>query len=743
MNRSRRIALLALFAAVGVGIAVAVVVATSPRSATSTLKREATHWTAQQPIAPPAASAPEPVPRNNEAQPKPQPLAPAPDKQADVTPAVPTAPLSIPVGAVLAEPHPQVAFQADADEVRKAIEYLQKRLGPTSTKQPESIPAPAPAPLPAETTAQTPVDKLAPSPAIPPEPALTAAPSTAGATKPATMARKSRITHASPGEGDDHLIMRIQDTDIREVLEMLSEEGNLNILASNSVQGKVSATLNDVNIDDALTAILRSTGFISRRDGKFIYVGTPDDFEAMEHAVDSIGTRVYRPNYITAEDLKTLITPLMTPKIGLSSVSAPAEMGIATDDDKVGGNTFAGGEAVVVRDYEAVLAQIDQVVAEIDIRPMQVAIEAMILSVKLNDINKFGVSFQLLRDQPNLKFGWGTPLAKIADVDFTKGGLKFGFLDGNLGAFISALESIGDTNVVATPRTLVLNKHRADILIGREDGYISTTQTETARTQTVEFLDIGAQLRIRPFVSSDGLIRMEVHPELSDGQVREMAGFTVPYKDVTKVTTNIMVRDGSTVVIGGLMREVLQTTTTQVPFLGSLPVVGVAFRDVQEETKREEVLILITPRIVDEPETSRDGLRGSGEFLRRQAVYAEKMSALGKRHVARCYLRKAKEAWTRGETRSAMRFVEMAVHFDPDNLEAIELRSRIWTSGCDAAPNIPPLQAVPNAATPLDGQAIAPWLLEGLESSDDSLPSGVSAEPQTSDARVIQPRTLP
>jgi len=345
------------------------------------------------------------------------------------------------------------------------------------------------------------------------------------------------------------------------VLEMLSEEGGLNILASNSVQGKVSATLNGVDIDSALKAILRSTGYISRREGKFIYVGTPDDFQAMEQAIDTVSTRVYRPNYLTAEDLKLLITPLLTPKVGISSVSAKSEIGIGTDDDKVGGDNFAGGEVVLVRDYEAVLLQIDQVVREIDVRPSQVAIEATILSVKLNDANKWGVDFQLLRAQPTVKFGWGTPLKTLTNFQFQEGGLKFGFLDSDLGAFISALESVGDTNVIATPRVLVLNKHRADILIGKEEGYVSTTQTETAKTQSIEFLDIGAQLRIRPFISSEGVIRMEVHPELSDGLVRDLAGFTVPRKDVTKVTTNIMVRDGCTVIIGGLMRDQLKTTS--------------------------------------------------------------------------------------------------------------------------------------------------------------------------------------
>ncbi|NLX96270.1 MAG: hypothetical protein GXY83_08835 [Rhodopirellula sp.] len=552
------------------------------------------------------------------------------------------------------EPHALQAAEANAggadERIQKALEYLQQRLQPQQgAGEPEALPAPTPQPAPIPKT---------------------------DLRNPAGAAR-NRIRRSFDGEGDEHLSIHIQDSDLREVLEMLGEQGGLNILAGNSVQGKVSASLNDVDIDGALGAILRSTGYSARREGKFIYVGTPEDFDAMAKTLDVVGTRVYRPNYLTATDLQTLITPLLTPTTGVCSISAPAEIGIGTDDDLVGGNGFAGIDVVLVRDYEAVLAQVDQVVNEVDIRPMQVAIEAMILSVRLADTDKFGVNFELLRDEPDTKFGWGMPLASLADLKFTDGGLKFGFLDKSLGAFLDALETIGDTNVIATPRVLVLNKHRADILIGKEEGYVSTTQTETARTQSIEFLDIGAQLRLRPFISPDGLIRMEVHPELSDGNVRELAGFTVPRKDVTKVTTNIMVRDGCTVVIGGLMRNQLETTTRQVPFFGSLPVVGVAFRNVDEKISREEVIVLITPRIVYEPQTCCEGERQAFEFTRRQDIYADQMSIAGKRSIGRRYARMAEQAWQAGDTARAMRFADLSVHFDPLNRESIELRSQI------------------------------------------------------------------
>ena len=279
------------------------------------------------------------------------------------------------------------------------------------------------------------------------------------------------------------------------MLDLLSEQGKLNILASKNVEGKVSATLNGVDLDSALDAILKSTGYVAKRDGNYIFVGTPEDFNNLEQSLDKVCTRVYQPNYITAAELKTLITPLLSEKVGAISVSTPAEAGIAASDTNAGGNKFAGNEVVVVRDYEAVLMQIDQMVEEVDVRPLQVSIEAMILSVHLKDNDKFGVNFQFLRDNPNIKFGIGTPLDTLANFTLNEGGLKFGFLDTSLGTFINALETVGDTNVVANPPLMVLNKHRADIQIGEQKGYLSSTVTETSTTYAVQFLDLGAQLR--------------------------------------------------------------------------------------------------------------------------------------------------------------------------------------------------------------------------------------------------------
>ncbi|TWT31389.1 type II secretion system protein GspD [Blastopirellula retiformator] len=479
------------------------------------------------------------------------------------------------------------------------------------------------------------------------------------------------------GEGDDGLTIVIQDTDIREVLEMLSEQGNLNILPTNNVRGTVSASLTKVDVRTALDAILRSTGYITLEEKGFIYVGTPSELHALNNMGDRVQTRIYRPNYVRAVDLQTLLTPLLTPEVGVISVSTAAQVGIEANSNASGGDDFAGTEAVIVRDYEHKLNEIDQAVRELDRRPLQVAIEATILQVNLDDRVNMGVNFEALRNKSTVRLISGMPLSALDNISMTDGGLKFGFLDSSLAVFIDALESFGETSVIASPQLLVLNKQRAEILIGEQQGYISTTVTETASTQSVEFLEIGTQLRLRPFITDDGMVRLEVHPEISDGDVLVENQITLPNKVVTQVTTNVICPDGRTVVIGGLIKSDVGRNGTQIPYLGSIPLIGPAFRQKREDTTRDELIILITPRIVDAGNMPNDGESLQGVFEQQHENMADKMSPLGKTYLGRKYYRLATASWATGDAYSALRYVNLAIHFDPNRLEAAELRNVI------------------------------------------------------------------
>ena len=187
-----------------------------------------------------------------------------------------------------------------------------------------------------------------------------------------------------------------------------------------------------------------------------------------------------------------------------------------------------------------------------------------------------------------------------------------------------------------------------------------------------------------------------------------------------------MVRDGCTVVIGGLIREQLESNQVQVPLLGSLPLVGPVFRSTDsDKTIREEILVVLTPRIVREPEVYAEGDGAAAEFHRGHAVTAEKMIPLNRDHVSRRYFRLAQNAWAAGDGKSALRFAEMAVHFNPGNRAAIDLRSNIWMSephGDHTLPG-PMVGAMPEAT--IDSEPLPHWAVEGFEDNQAPLPPGV------------------
>jgi len=160
-------------------------------------------------------------------------------------------------------------------------------------------------------------------------------------------------------------------------------------------------------------------------------------------------------------------------------------------------------------------------------------------------------------------------------------------------------------NIVSNPKILALNRQSAKVSIGRKIGYLKSTTNNGVTEQDVEFLPTGTSLAFRPFISKDGLIRLELKPKVSEGIINEFTDnegrtVTVPDEVSQEITTNVVVPDGSTVVLGGLFREATTLTRTQVPVLGDIPLIGAAFRGTDDTTDRSEIIFLIKPTIVND-----------------------------------------------------------------------------------------------------------------------------------------------
>ena len=300
-----------------------------------------------------------------------------------------------------------------------------------------------------------------------------------------------------------------------------------------------------------------------------------------------------------------------------------------------------------------------------------------------------------------------------------------------MSTFLTALETFGETHVVSSPSLLCLNKQKSEIHIGEQTGYVSTTVTENAATQSIEFLETGTQLRLRPYIAPDGMIRLEIHPELSTGTVTVTEGFTLPEKDVTQVTTNVMVRDGTTVVIGGLIREDLAKTGAQIPVLGSLPILGPIFRQTTDTIRRSEIIVLVTPHIVSDHETAHQGADAVVQIGERHAVYSDKMTPLSKTFYSRQYFRMARTSWADGNARDALRYTNLSIHFNPINQEAINLRRVIVSNSNVGDQTIASRLRV--GLGPFDkpphGGRLPIWMLDQIDPSQVGTPVEVLYEP--------------
>jgi type IV pilus assembly protein PilQ len=527
-----------------------------------------------------------------------------------------------------------------------------------------------------------------------------------------------------------HIELNVRGEDVRAVLMLLSQLTQRNIIASETVKGPITLQMHDVTLDAALDAICKVKGYVARHHDNFTYVTGRTEATALELAGATLDFRVYRPTYVSAKVIQDLLTPYLSPA-GKIAVTLPSTVGIESNDAQAGGDSFANGDVVIVQDAEPVLKQLDELVAGIDVQPAQVLIEAVLLSVQLNDANQMGVNFAFLNQASSALavFGSGAainhggfqPTDLVARQgasagQLTKGfadsrhGLKFGFVDDDFAGFLHLLEQIGQTSVLANPKLLVLNKQRAELIIGKRLGYRTLVSTETSTVENVQFLEVGTQLRIRPFVQSDGTIRMELHPERSTGSVGATTG--LPEEETTELTSNVMIPDGSTLVIGGLIEDQKERIVEQIPFLGSLPWVGRAFRNETETMTRRELVILITPRIVQLAGAAQQGACELADLTTRHETMGRSLAPHMRQSMAQRHYDAAVTAYAQGDMEKTQRQLRLALFYDPTHAEANRLQAYLDADFDGAVPSsdesgrLVPVPEGPGAAPP--GPAPAP-----------------------------------
>jgi len=385
--------------------------------------------------------------------------------------------------------------------------------------------------------------------------------------------------------------------------------------------------------------------------------------------------KVFTLYYISAAEAAGLVQSVLSPN-GIAKASAKADTSLPTGQSisggAGGGDSFAFHDVLLVKDYPENVAAVEALLRQLDVRPKQVLVEATILAVRLNNGNEFGVRWDTLK-------GISFPDANLVGGGaLMQSGLKIGICKADVGVFIKALEEITDVTLLANPKVLATNKQLGQVYIGTKLGYRdqATVSSGMATAGEVKFLDTGTKLSFRPYIGNDGYIRMDIHPKDSTGDLQTDIYGKIPSETAVELATNLLVKDGQTVVIGGLFRNKITKSKGQVPILGDLPIVGMAFKNSSDAIERQEVIVLLTPHILDEPDAA-GGERAMEDLDRRLSGADRTLMPITQGRIVKDYYTKAVQAYLAGDSQKALKELDAALALQPTYLDAIRLKEQI------------------------------------------------------------------
>lgn len=425
--------------------------------------------------------------------------------------------------------------------------------------------------------------------------------------------KRSRDTFAYTGE---KLSLNFQDIEVRSVLQLIADFTSLNLVASDTVSGRITLRLQNVPWDQALDLVLKTKGLDKRQVGNVLLVAPADEIAARERleleaynqaqALAPLRSDFVQINYAKASDIA---------KILKSDKSIISSRGSISMDERT--NTL------IIVETAAKLEEIANMISRLDIPVRQVLIEARIVLANTDFAKELGVKWGGVQynvnssgDRAAVASGSNTqvmetiedlggtitvtqPTDLIVDMGVTSAGAsKFalGFVDIDSGVLeleLSALASDGHGEIVATPKVLTTDQQEAMIASGTQLPYQEASSSGATSTS---FKDAELKLQVKPQITPDGKIIMTL--QINNDS---LAGFTPgnqPIINTNRVETVILVNDGDTVVLGGIFKNETATATIKTPFFGDLWLIGRLFRkDVKRDTKAE-LLIFITPRVV-------------------------------------------------------------------------------------------------------------------------------------------------
>ncbi|MDH5622022.1 MAG: hypothetical protein OEY74_08065 [Gammaproteobacteria bacterium] len=376
---------------------------------------------------------------------------------------------------------------------------------------------------------------------------------------------------ATAQETEHSISMTMKDADLADVMDMISREQRVNVFVSTDNTNTVSFSLYDMTLPDAIHAIANAAGLaVEFYDGNYYII---DRDEAGKYAPDALThVRSFELQYIDVKEIQALLTPYLSEYGGIT--------------------TFAERNIFLVEDTPEFLRRIAVLVSEIDRRPVQILIEAKILEITLTDEDSYGLDWTRLFNSNGGEGRFGTQ--GLAEP--TSAGLFLDYASADFSAVLSALTSQGRVRTLSTPKLLAIEDIESSVIIGDRRGYSVTTTINQVTTESVEFLESGVILRVTPSVDLDGQVMMDINPEVSTGVIDPLTG--IPSQTTTEVKTRMIVTDGQTIFVGGLIKNRIDESKRGVPIIGRIPVFGRLFSNRQQTSTNTETIVLITPTVI-------------------------------------------------------------------------------------------------------------------------------------------------
>src|SRR5258707_6293332 len=429
----------------------------------------------------------------------------------------------------------------------------------------------------------------------------------------------------------ERLTLNFQDIDVRSVLQLLADTSGQNIVVSDSVTGNLTLRLQNVPWDQALDIVLRTTGLDKRRQDNVIIIGPTEELASREKAelaahkegqeLSPTHTEFMQVNYAKVSDLAKLIKSTGAKDSMLSS------RGSLSMDERT--NTL------LVQDTNDKLADIRRLVQTLDVPVKQVLIEARIVIVSdtferdlgarlgvtgfttagpgslitvsgnnLGTDSMLSSAFPASSTQPSGFVNYPT-LDNRYQVNLpaahTNGSIGLSVLSGRhvLDLELSAAQNEGKSETISSPRIITANQKQATIMQGVEIPY---QESASSGATTTQFKNAVLSLKVTPLITPDNRVVLDLDvADDSVGQlVQSATGGTVPSIDTREIVTQVLVNDGQTVVLGGILDTTKSKTANKVPWLGDIPVLGNLFKSTTNVNNKTELLIFITPKILRE-----------------------------------------------------------------------------------------------------------------------------------------------